>query len=173
MTSLVWGTQLFGGLPGSESSCQFQMLATVHIEQLRPQHRCQQCEWASGGGHAVQRVIHAVVYHYQLLHGSMGPGVEILQSLCSPFPSVRTTYLSSSHNAWNTLELVSIFKVLNQLCKLYHPLPCAWSMGIAEKTRLVFWMVKLPALNSQQFATSGCRVGSSVMSRRWTGIQWT
>ena len=47
---------------------------------------------------------------------------------------------------------------------------CAWLMGIAEKTRLVFWIVKLPALNS--LATSGCLVGSSVISRRCTEIKW-
>ena len=46
---------------------------------------------------------------------------------------------------------------------------CAWSMGIGEKTRLVFWIFKLPALN--YLATYGCFVGSSVISRRWTGIQ--
>ena len=42
-------------------------------------------------------------------------------------------------------------------------------MGIAVKTRLVFWIVKLPALS--YLATYGCLAGSSVMSRRLTGIQ--
>ena len=82
MTSLFQGSQqLFGGLPGSESSCQFWMLATVHIQRVddlwqtqpRPQHQCQQCEWASGGGHAVKPVIRAVAYDYPFLHGCMGP----------------------------------------------------------------------------------------------------
>ena len=81
MTSLVQGSQLFGGLPDSESSCQFRMLATVHIQVVNdlwqpqpwPHYRCQQCEWGYGGSHAVQRVIRAVAYDYQLLHGCIGP----------------------------------------------------------------------------------------------------
>ena len=79
--TLVQGSHLFGGLPGSESSCQFHMLATVLIQwaddlwqtQPRPRHWCQQCECAFGGGHAMQRVIRTVAYDYQLRHGCMGP----------------------------------------------------------------------------------------------------
>ena len=34
MTPLVQGLQVFGGLSGSESSCQFRKLATVHIQRV-------------------------------------------------------------------------------------------------------------------------------------------
>ena len=44
--------------------------------QPRPQYRCQQWEWASGGGHAVQRVIRGVAYDYQLLHGCTELGCD-------------------------------------------------------------------------------------------------
>ena len=52
MTSLIQGSQVFGRLPGSYSSCQYRMLATVHIQRVddlwqtqpRPQHRYQQWE---------------------------------------------------------------------------------------------------------------------------------
>ena len=72
ITSLVQGTQLFGVLPGSERSCQFRMLPTGHIQRVdnlwqtqpRKTHRCQQCELAPGGGHALKRVIRG---------GCMGP----------------------------------------------------------------------------------------------------
>ena len=98
MTSLVQGSQLFGWLPCSESSCQFRMLAIVHIQQVdklwqtqpRPQHRCQQCELVSGGGHAVQRVLHAVAYDYQLLQGCMATGCGYLAiAVCGAPPSQR------------------------------------------------------------------------------------
>ena len=82
MTSLVQGSQLFGWLPCSESSCQFLMLAILYLQRVdklwqtqpRPQHRCQQCELVSGGGHAVQRVLHTVAYDYQLFQGCMATG---------------------------------------------------------------------------------------------------
>ena len=78
------------------------MLATVHIQlevdlwqtHLRPQHQRQQCEWASGGGHAVQHVIHAVAYDYQLLHGCMGPVCEC--------PAVAVCWAPPSHQ-WGQL----------------------------------------------------------------------
>jgi len=52
MIYLFQGSHLFGGLPGSKSSCQFGMLATVHIQRVddlwqtqpKPQHQCQQWE---------------------------------------------------------------------------------------------------------------------------------
>ena len=98
MTSLVQGSQLFGWQPCSEISCQFRMLPIVHTQRVdklwqtqpRPQHRCQQCELVSSGGHAVQRVLCAVAYDYQLLQGCMAIGCgHPAIAVCGAPPSQR------------------------------------------------------------------------------------
>ena len=71
------------------------MLSTVHIQivvdlwrtQARPQHTS--VSTGPFGGHAVNRVIHAVACNCLPLHGYMGPGCSVLlQSTQIEFPGI-------------------------------------------------------------------------------------
>ena len=107
MTSLVQGSQLFGWMPCSESSCQFRMLAIVHIQRVdklwqtqpRPQHRCQQCELVYGTWWPCCAA--CVTCNSIPLSASSGLHGDRVWTSCNscvrstPSPAVRTTYLSS------------------------------------------------------------------------------